>query len=87
MTHADWADVSERLSRLATAPGADAVFGAGGHGWTLEPPLKADDPADLETQLRVELPGEYRTFLLQAGRGGVGVRVPVQSQVQVNVQG
>lgn len=72
VTRSDWADVRERLSRLAAAPGAGAVFGAPSHGWKLEPPLDAVDLADLETQLRVELPGEYRSFLLQAGRGGAG---------------
>lgn len=72
VTHADWADVRERLSRPAAASGVDTVFGAGSHGWTLEPPLEADALADVEAQLRIELPGEYRSFLLQAGRGGAG---------------
>ncbi len=72
VTHADWSDVRERLSRLAAAPGSDAVFGSEGHGWKLEPPLEAEELAEVEAQLRIELPGEYRSFLLQAGRGGAG---------------
>jgi hypothetical protein len=72
VTQSDWSDVRERLTRLAAAPSAGAVFGSVSHGWELEPPLGAEDLAEAETQLRIELPGEYRSFLLQAGRGGAG---------------
>lgn len=48
------------------------MFGAGEHGWELEPPLTPAELAELEGQFRVELPAEYRSFLLQAGRGGAG---------------
>ncbi|MGI5285782.1 SMI1/KNR4 family protein [Nonomuraea polychroma] len=72
MTRSDWADVRERLSWLAAASGAGEVFGSASHGWRLESPLEADDLAGLEAQLRIELPGEYRSFLLQAGCGGAG---------------
>lgn len=72
VTRSDWSDVRERLARLASAPGADEVFGASSHRWKLEPPLSADELAEVETQLQVELPGEYRSFLLAAGRGGAG---------------
>lgn len=72
VTRSDWADVRERLSWLAAAPGASAVFGSASHGWRLEPPLEAEDLADLEAHLRIELPGEYRSFLQQAGSGGAG---------------
>ncbi|MEV5767605.1 SMI1/KNR4 family protein [Micromonospora sp. NPDC052213] len=72
MTHTDWSDVRGRLARLAAHPGGDKVFGAHAHRWTLEPPLRAEEMAELEGQLRVELPEEYRSFLLAAGRGGAG---------------
>ncbi|PGH42204.1 SMI1/KNR4 family protein [Micromonospora sp. WMMA1996] len=72
MPHTDWSDVRERLARLAAAPAASAVFGSAGHGWELEPPLSTGDLAEVEAQLGVELPGEYRAFLLVAGRGGAG---------------
>lgn len=72
MTPFDWSDVRERLGRLATAPGAADVFGSAGHHWQLEPPLSTAELAEVETQLRVELPDEYRSFLLAAGRGGAG---------------
>ncbi|MGK5518726.1 SMI1/KNR4 family protein [Micromonospora sp. URMC 107] len=72
MTHTDWSDVPGRLARLAADPGAEGIFGARAHRWTLEPPLRAGELAELEGQLRVELPEEYRSFLLAAGRGGAG---------------
>lgn len=75
MTRSDWSDIRERLARLAAHPDTDKVFGSGGrsgHGWHLEPPLSAAELGELEDQLRVELPGEYRSFLLEAGRGGAG---------------
>ncbi|MEU1882995.1 SMI1/KNR4 family protein [Streptosporangium sp. NPDC020072] len=72
MTSHDWSDVRERLSRLAAARPARAVFGSEGHRWNLEPPLSTGELAELEKQLRVELPEEYRSFLLEAGRGGAG---------------
>lgn len=72
MAASDWADVRERLARLAARPPGQAVFGANGHGWEIEPPLGADELAEVETQLRVELPSEYRSFLVAVGRGGAG---------------
>lgn len=68
----DWSDVRERLARLSAAPSAVDVFGSVSHGWELESPLSAEELAEAETQLGVELPGEYRSFLLEAGRGGAG---------------
>ncbi|MEU1751540.1 SMI1/KNR4 family protein [Micromonospora matsumotoense] len=72
MTRPDWSDVPARLARLAAAPGAVEVFGSSAHGWELEPPLTAEELAEVEAQLQVELPAEYRSFLLEAGRGGAG---------------
>jgi hypothetical protein len=66
----DWSDVPGRVAALA-ARGAQ-VFGALGHGWELEPPLSAAELTELEAQLGVELPAEYRSFLLQVSRGGAG---------------
>lgn len=68
----EWSDVPDRLVRLSTHPCAGSVFGANGHQWRLEPPLTADELAELESQLGVELPGEYRGFLLRVSRGGAG---------------
>lgn len=68
----DWTDVRDRLAILAAAPDAHEVFGSCGHEWRLEAPLGSAELAEVETQLRVELPAEYRSFLLHAGRGGAG---------------
>ncbi|GGN57992.1 hypothetical protein GCM10010112_11460 [Actinoplanes lobatus] len=65
MTGIDWSDIRPRLAALAARPGAS-------HGWELEPSLTAGELAELETQIGVELPAGYRTFLLEAGRGGAG---------------
>ncbi|MEO3777196.1 SMI1/KNR4 family protein [Micromonospora sp. B11E3] len=72
MTEHDWSDVRQRLARLAVTAATGEVFGAYAHEWQVEPPLTPAELAELEGQLRVELPGEYRSFLLQVGRGGAG---------------
>jgi hypothetical protein len=72
MANTDWSDVGGRLARLSTHPEADKVFGANGHQWQLEPPLSLEELAELESQLQVPLPDEYRDFLLQVSRGGAG---------------
>ncbi|WP_433319854.1 SMI1/KNR4 family protein [Micromonospora chersina] len=72
MILSDWSDVPDRLARLSTHPSAGTVFGANGHQWRREPPLTTDELAELESQLDVELPAEYRSFLLQVSRGGTG---------------
>lgn len=72
MILSDWSDVPDRLARLSTHPFAGMVFGASGHQWRREPPLTTDELAELESQLDVELPAEYRSFLLQVSRGGAG---------------
>ena len=72
MILSDWLDVPDRLARLSTHPSAGMVFGANGHQWRREPPLTTDELAELESQLDVELPAEYRSFLLQVSRGGAG---------------
>lgn len=38
----------------------------------LEPPLSTAELAEVEAQIGAELPGEYRSFLLQVSRGGAG---------------
>lgn len=72
MVLSDWSDVPDRLARLSMHPSAGMVFGAIGHQWRREPPLTTDELAELESQLDVELPAEYRSFLLQVSRGGAG---------------
>lgn len=68
----EWSDVRGRLERLAAAPGAGEVFGSNGHEWVLEPSLTTAQLAELEAQLSVELPGDYRSFLLEVSAGVAG---------------
>lgn len=71
----DWSDVPNRLARLAAAAGADGVFGAGGaagHRWSVEPALSAAEVSEIEDELGLLLPEEYRSFLLSVGSGGAG---------------
>ncbi|GAA2423414.1 SMI1/KNR4 family protein [Streptomyces glaucus] len=72
MTDQRWAGVRERVEALAALPASSEVFGALGHRWALADPLGEDDLAELEAQLGVRLPEEYRTFLTQVGAGGAG---------------
>lgn len=68
----DWAGVRERVLALAGAPDGAKVFGANYHGFELDEPLTAADLDAVETLLGVELPEDYRTFLLDVGAGGAG---------------
>ncbi|MFC3743544.1 SMI1/KNR4 family protein [Paractinoplanes deccanensis] len=72
MINHDWPGTAARLARIAAHPGAGEVFGAKWHEWRLQPPLTEDEVAEVESQLHVTLPAEYRGFLLQVSRGGAG---------------
>ncbi|MFD3514199.1 SMI1/KNR4 family protein [Streptomyces sp. NPDC058657] len=72
MTDQQWAGVRQRVEALAAAPGSDEVFGALGHAWVLEEPLSHAELGELEAQVGVRLPEEFRAFLLQVGAGGAG---------------
>jgi hypothetical protein len=72
VTNIDWVGTRERLARLSAHPRAGEVFGSRGHEWELRPTLTEEELAEVEAQLGVGLPDEYRGFLLQVGRGGVG---------------
>ncbi|WP_435108574.1 SMI1/KNR4 family protein [Nocardiopsis synnemataformans] len=67
-----WAGVREQVRVLARAPGSEEVFGARAHGFELLDPLTSKELAELEGQLGVRLPEEYREFLLHVGAGGAG---------------
>ena len=67
----EWTGIRERVLELKSAP-LDAVFGARGHAFSLEDPLAPEELAELEGQLGVQLPADYRAFLLEVGAGGAG---------------
>lgn len=48
------------------------MFGSIGHRFRLEPVLSPAELAELEAQIGIRLPQEYRTFLLTVGAGGAG---------------
>lgn len=68
----DWTDVRQRIAGLAASSNAAKVFGANGHHFELEPVLQLHELTQLEQQLKVRLPDDYRDFLLYVGRGGAG---------------
>ncbi|WP_190195170.1 SMI1/KNR4 family protein [Streptomyces minutiscleroticus] len=72
MADQEWAGVRDRIAALSALPRRGEVFGSLGHRWALENPLGEDELAELEAQLRVRLPAQYRAFLTQVGAGGAG---------------
>jgi hypothetical protein len=68
----DWSGVRNTVLRLANEPGALEVFGASEHRYALEDPLSDSQVQEVESQLGVALPEDYRGFLLQVGAGGAG---------------
>ena len=72
MTEQQWVGVRQRVEAVAARPAASKVFGALGHKWVVEDPLTQGELYELEAQIGVHLPQEYRTFLLHVGAGGAG---------------
>ncbi|MGY3205380.1 SMI1/KNR4 family protein [Streptomyces sp. TE5632] len=72
MVDQKWAGVRERIAALGALPASSEAFGSFGHRWALENPLTEVELTELETQLGVSLPAEYRAFLTQVGAGGAG---------------
>ncbi|MET9088674.1 SMI1/KNR4 family protein [Streptomyces sp. NPDC004237] len=72
MTDQQWVGVRQRVGAVAAGPAGGKVFGALGHGWVVEDPLTRGELAELEGQVGVRLPEEYRAFLLHVGAGGAG---------------
>jgi uncharacterized protein (TIGR02996 family) len=61
-----------KLERLRRADRSFAVFGAEEHRYQLEPCLTKDAVVSFEQRLGVQIPGEYRAFVLRVGNGGAG---------------
>jgi hypothetical protein len=67
-----WAGVREQVLALGRNSDSAGVFGAAVHGFELAEPLTEAELKELEEQLGVHLPTEYREFLLEVGAGGAG---------------
>ncbi|MFD9823291.1 SMI1/KNR4 family protein [Streptomyces violascens] len=67
-----WAGVRERIASLGAVASGREEFGSRWHRWVLEAPLVEDELAELEAQIGVMLPSEYRSFLTEVGAGGAG---------------
>lgn len=61
-----------KLQQLAQADKEYDIFGADSHRYKLEPVRTPEEIRQFEAAWRIELPQDYRAFLLQAGAGGAG---------------
>ena len=66
------ASVLEKLSALRAADPDFSVFGAASHRYELNAPCAEQDVRAFETEHDVQLPEDYRAFLLECGNGGAG---------------
>ncbi|WP_407572520.1 SMI1/KNR4 family protein [Deinococcus altitudinis] len=64
--------VRERLAALRAADPHLQRFGARKHRYRLGPPLREAQIQAFEQQYALQLPQDYRTFLLTVGNGGAG---------------
>ncbi|MFI9276229.1 SMI1/KNR4 family protein [Kitasatospora sp. NPDC052896] len=69
-----WGGVRERVEALSgvVVPTQALRYPVLSRRFRLDPVLSPADVAELEERIGVELPQEYRTFLLQVGAGGAG---------------
>ncbi|MBP2579816.1 hypothetical protein J3A78_000294 [Streptomyces sp. PvR006] len=72
MVAQQWNGVRQRVAAVGAEPSSGTVFGSLGHEWVLEDPLTDDGLAELESQIGVRLPDDYRSFLTCVGAGGAG---------------
>jgi len=64
--------IKAKLAELQELDSAYKVFGSSSHRYRPGPPLTASELAECESNLGVQLPAEYRDFVMQVGNGGVG---------------
>ena len=64
--------LQEKLTRLRSVDANRKYFGASAHRYELLPPAPAAVIRDFETKFHVQLPDDYRDFLLRIGDGGAG---------------
>jgi len=64
--------ILDGLERLRTAKRQPKVFGAESHGFELNPRLSESTVEKFEAKHRIQLPEDYRSFLINLGNGGAG---------------
>ena len=64
--------IAEKLGEVASAPDRFTSFGAGKHGYRLNPPLAESSVAAFEAEHGIVLPEGYRRFIVELGDGGAG---------------
>src|SRR5262249_18301515 len=70
--HVTFDAIRDGLERLRTVKRPPKVFGAGSHGFQLNPPLSESEVRKFEAKHRIRLPEDYRGFLIHLGNGGAG---------------
>lgn len=68
----DAAEVRTLLANLREADTRTRVFGSRSHRYALGPPVPEATLGAWERQHGIELPADYRAFLLELGNGGAG---------------
>lgn len=61
--------IKEKLNRARSSDKKLRVFGADAHRYQLAPPVSEEALCKLERNLNIELPEDYRAFLLHVGNG------------------
>ncbi len=68
----DFTAIRAALQRLQRAAVPPKVFGSESHGFQTHPPLSEQDVAAFEARHGINLPADYRGFLIHVGNGGAG---------------
>jgi hypothetical protein len=82
-THVDWSGVRERVIAVEEAERRARGYEPSGYP-TFEPVLTPAEIAEVEAQLGVTLPDEYRTFLAEVGAGGPGPALHLTSLCRID---
>jgi hypothetical protein len=64
--------IREKLAHLAVRDPNLKVFGSIGHHYQLQPCATEKEVAGFEKQFSIQLPGDFREFLIRLGNGGAG---------------
>lgn len=68
----DFESIKVDLGRLRLTKKKPKVFGSEAHGFTLNPALSEEAVCGFEEKYGIQLPADYRQFLIEVGNGGAG---------------